>query len=169
MARWFSSVIERLRARPEGGEQPVIALSGASSRHYTVRASLFLRGAALLFTLVASGCVFQCLAPRVGLADASIVALCVVIALISVAYRSERRQPVAFQIGPDGLATWDRSGAAHYRQITGCAQWSDQLLALVLSEPGGRSTPFLLAADATTAHAFRELSVRSRRCALRHL
>jgi hypothetical protein len=169
MARWFSSVTERLRPRSGGGDQPVIALSGESSRRHDIRPSLFLRGAVLFFALVAGVSVFQCLAPRVGFADALIASLSVTAALVTVAYRSERRQPVAFQIGPDGLATWDRSGAAHYRQITGCAQWSGRLIALVLLEPGGRSTPFLLAADATIAHAFRELAVRGRRCAQGHL
>jgi hypothetical protein len=165
MARWFSSVIERLRARISVGDKPVSALSCDFPRRHDIRASLFLRGAALLFAVVATVCVFQCLAPRVGLPDALVAAMLVMAALIAVAYRSERRQPIAFQIGPDGLATWDRSGAAQYRRITGCAQWSDRLLALVLSEPKGRATPFLLAADATTAHAFRELAVRGRRCA----
>jgi hypothetical protein len=169
MARWFSSAIERLRARPGSGDRPVIALSGDSPRQHSIRTSLFLRGAVLLFVIVATVCVFQCLAPRVGLPDAIVAATFIMAALIAVAYRSERRQPIAFQIGPDGLATWDRSGAAQYRRITGCAQWSDRLLALSLSEPGGRSTPFLLAADATTAHAFRELAVRGRRCAQTHL
>jgi hypothetical protein len=169
MARWFSSVIEQLRARRGVGDQPVTALPGDSRRHHNIRASLFLRGAVLLFVIVATVCVFQCLAPRVGMPDAIAAATFVMAALIAVAYRSERRQPIAFQVGPDGLATWGRSGAAQYRQITGCAQWSDRLLALALSEPGGRSTPFLLAADATAAHAFRELAVRGRRCAQGHL
>ncbi len=169
MARWFSSAIERLRARVGTGHPPVTALSGDSPRQHRIRASLFLRGSALLFVVVATVCVFRCLEPRFGLPDALVAAIFIMAALIAVAYRSECHQPVAFQIGPDGLATWDRSGAAQYRQITGCAQWSDRLLALVLSEPGGRSTPFLLAADSTTAHAFRELAVRGRRCVQVHL
>jgi hypothetical protein len=169
MARWFSSAFERLRARVAAGHRPVTALSGDSPRQHRIRASLFLRGAVLLFVAVATLCVFQCLAPRIGLADALVAAIVIMAALITVAYRSERRQPVAFQIGPDGLATWDRSGTARYRQITGCAQWSGWLLALVLSEPGGRSAPFLLAVDSASAHAFRELAVRGRRCAQVHL
>jgi hypothetical protein len=138
-------------------------------RHHEIRASWFLRGAVLLFTTVASVCVFQCLAPRVGLPDALIAAILVITALIAWAYRSERGQSVAFQIGPDGLTTWNRAGGAQYRQITGCVQWSERLLALILSDPRGRTVPFLLAADATTVEAFRELAVRGRRCAQEHL
>jgi hypothetical protein len=152
-----------------GDDAPVISPSDDSTRRYRIRASLFLRGAVLLFSMVASVCVFQCSFPRIGLPKALLAAAFVMIGLVVIAYRRERRQPVAFQIGPDGLATWDRSGTARYRQITGCAQWSDRLLALILSEPGGRSTPFLLAADSTAAHAFRELAVRGRRCAQVHL
>jgi hypothetical protein len=128
-----------------------------------------LRGAALLFTIVAVLCVFQCVAPRFGLANAGVAATSIGLMLATVAYRSERRQPVAFEIGPDGLMTWDRRGNTQYRRITGGAQWSDRLLALTLSDEAGGTSPLLVAAGATAPRAFRELAVRGRRCAQEHL
>jgi hypothetical protein len=59
-----------------------------------------------------------------------VAALTVTAALATAAWGGERRRPVAFEIGQDGLTTWDRAGNAQYRRITGCAQWSDRLLAL---------------------------------------
>jgi len=91
-------------------------------------------------------------------------------ALASAAWGGERRRPVAFEIGQDGLTTWDRAGHAQYQRISACAQWSERLLALILVPAEGRSVSFLVAADAlANAGAFRELAVRARRCAQEHL
>ena len=96
--------------------------------------------------------------------------LTVTAALATAAWGAERRRPIAFEIGQDGLTTWDRAGNAQYRRIAGCAQWSDRLLALILVPAEGRPTSFLVAADAlANASAFRELAVRARRCAQEHL
>jgi hypothetical protein len=96
--------------------------------------------------------------------------LTVTAALATAAWSGERRRPVAFEIGQDGLTTWDRAGNAQYRRIAGCAQWSDRLLALILVPAEGRPASFLVAANAlANASAFRELAVRARRCAQEHL
>jgi hypothetical protein len=105
-----------------------------------------------------------------GFFDAGAAALTVMVALAAAAWNGERRRPVAFEIGQDGLTTWDRAGHAQYRRISGCAQWSDRLLALILVPAEDRCASFLVAADALTdTTAFRELAVRARRCAQEHL
>lgn len=110
------------------------------------------------------------MAAYAGLFSGCVAALTVTAALATVAWGGERRRPVAFEIGQDGLTTWDRAGSAQYRRITGCAQWSDRLLALTLMPAAGRPASFLVAADAlANTSAFRELAVRARRCAQEHL
>ena len=112
----------------------------------------------------------HCVAAYAGLFNGCVAALTVTAALATAAWGGERRRPVAFEIGQDGLTTWDHAGNAQYRRITGCAQWSDRLLALILLPEEGRPASFLVAADAlANACAFRELAVRARRCAQEHL
>jgi hypothetical protein len=145
------------------------SLAQAPRRH-ALRPSRFLWGATAAFVAVAAGSVFQCMAAYAGPFSGYIAALTVTAALATAAWRGERRRPVAFEIGQDGLTTWDRAGNAQYRRITGCAQWSDRLLALTLMPEAGRPTSFLVAADAlANTSAFRELAVRARRCAQEHL
>ena len=139
-------------------------------RRHILRPSRFLWGAAAVFVAVAAGSVFHCVAAYAGLFNACVAALTVTAALGTTAWGGERRRPVAFEIGQDGLTTWDRAGNAQYRRITGCAQWSDRLLALILLPAQGRPASFLVAADAlANTGAFRELAVRARRCAQEHL
>jgi hypothetical protein len=141
-----------------------------SSRRHTLHPSRFLWGATAAFVAVAAGSVFHCVAAYAGLFSACVAALTATAALATAAWGSERRRPVAFEIGQDGLTTWDRAGNAQYRRIAGCAQWSDRLLALILVPPEGRPASFLVAADAlANAGAFRQLAVRARRCAQEHL
>ncbi|WP_254073803.1 hypothetical protein [Burkholderia sp. S171] len=145
-------------------------LHSDSPRRYALRPSPFLWAATAAFVAVAAGSVFQCVAAYAGLFSACVAALTVTAALATAAWGGERRRPIAFEIGQDGLTTWDRAGNAQYRRIAGCAQWSDRLLALILVPAKGRSASFLVAADAlANAGAFRELAVRARRCAQEHL
>ncbi|MFT4504980.1 hypothetical protein [Caballeronia sp. 15711] len=145
-------------------------LLAESPRRHTLRPSRFLWDATAAFVVVSAGSVFQCVAAYAGLFSGCVAALTVTAALATVAWGGERRRPVAFEIGQDGLTTWDRSGHAQYRRITGCAQWSDRLLALTLMPAAGRPASFLVAADAlANTSAFRELAVRVRRCAQEHL
>jgi hypothetical protein len=103
-------------------------------------------------------------------AAALTVTVTVTVALAAAAWNGERRRPVAFEIGQHGLTTWQRAGHAQYRRISGGAQWSERLLALILVPAHGRSASFLLAADALAdTTAFRELAVRAGRCAQEHL
>ncbi|MGA7817868.1 protein YgfX [Caballeronia sp.] len=139
------------------------------SRRHGVRASQWMRGAVLAFICLAAGSVFQCVSALSGLADAGVAALTAAFALGASAYRGERRQPIAFEIGQDGLTTWNRAGHRQYRRIVGCAQWSNALLALTLLSATNQRSPFLVAADALDTHAFRELAVRARRCSQEHL
>jgi hypothetical protein len=137
---------------------------------HKIRPSRLLWGATAAFMVVAAGSVFQCASAYTGPFGACVAAMAVTAGLAAAAWGGERRRPVAFEIGQDGLTTWDRAGNAQYRRIAGCAQWSDRLLALVLVPAEGRSAPFLVAADAlANASAFRELAVRARRCAQEHL
>lgn len=85
------------------------------------------------------------------------------------AHAWQRKQPVAFRLGTDGINTWNRSGIAQYRRISGCAQWSDRLLALTLLSADGRASRLLIAADAVDHDIFRELAVRARRGAQAYL
>jgi hypothetical protein len=139
-------------------------------RRQKIRHSRFLWAATAAFVAVAAGSVFQCILAYGGFLDAGIAALTVTVALVAAAWKGERRRPVAFEIGQDGLTTWDRAGHSQYRRITACAQWSDCLLALILVPAEGRPASFLVAADAlANTTAFRELAVRARRCAQEHL
>jgi hypothetical protein len=141
-----------------------------SPRRQKISRSRLLLAATVSFTAVAAGAVFQSVAAYSGFFDASVAALLATITLGGVALRRERRRPVAFEIGQDGLTTWDRDGRSEYRQISWCAQWSDCLLALILVSAKGRSEPLLVPADALASPgAFRELAVRARRCAQEHL
>jgi hypothetical protein len=141
-----------------------------SPRRHPLRPSRFLWGATAAFVAVAAGSVFQCVAAYARPFTGCVAALAVTAALATAAWGGERRRPVAFEIGQDGLTTWDRAGNAQYRRITGCAQWSDRLLALTLMPSEGRPASFLVAADAlANTSAFRELAVRARRCAQEHL
>ena len=145
-------------------------LPADSPRRHILRPSRFLWGATAAFVAVAAGSVFHCVAAYAGLSSGCIAALTVTAALATAAWGAERRRPIAFEIGQDGLTTWDRAGNAQYRRITGCAQWSDRLLALMLVSAEGRLASFLVAADAlASAGVFRELAVRARRCAQEHL
>ena len=145
-------------------------LPADSPRRHILRPSRFLWGATAAFVAVAAGSVFHCVAAYAGLFNGYVAALTVTAALATSAWGGEQRRPVAFEIGQDGLTTWDRAGNAQYRRITGCAQWSDRLLALMLVSAEGRLASFLVAADAlANACAFRELAVRARRCAQEHL
>jgi hypothetical protein len=147
-----------------------VNLLANTSRRHTLRPSRFLWSATAAFVAVAAGSVFHCMAAYAGLFSGCVAALSVTAALATAAWGGERRRPVAFEIGQDGLTTWDRAGNAQYRRIAGCAQWSDRLLALILVPAEGRPTSFLVAADAlANASAFRELAVRARRCAQEHL
>jgi hypothetical protein len=143
---------------------------GDFDQHYTpLRVSWMLRGATLAFVGVAVTSVFQCVAARSGWFDGGVAAATCLVALTAAAHAWERRQPVALRLGPDGLTTWDRTGAAQYRRITGCAQWSDRLLALTLLSANGRPAHLLVAADAVPREIFRELAVRARRGAQAYL
>jgi len=145
-------------------------LPADSPRRHILRPSRFLWGATAAFVAVAAGSVFHCVAAYAGLSSGCIAALTVTAALATAAWGAERRRPIAFEIGQDGLTTWDRAGNAQYRRIAGCAQWSDRLLALILVPAEGHPASFLVAADAlANASAFRELAVRARRCAQEHL
>jgi hypothetical protein len=139
------------------------------SRPHGVRASQWMRGAVLAFIGLASASVFQCVSALSGLLDAGVAALTVAIALGAWAYRGERRQPVAFEIGQDGLTTWNRAGHSQYRRIVGCAQWSNALLALTLLSATNQRSPFLVTTDALDTDAFRELAVCAWRCSQEHL
>lgn len=150
-------------------EASVDGIAGFSRRQKIIRSRL-LWAATLAFMAVAAGGVFESVAAYSGLFDACVAALVVTVGLGGIAFRRERRRPVAFEIGQDGLTTWDREGRSQYRQISGCAQWSDRLLALILVSAEGRSEPLLVPADAlASAGVFRELAVRARRCAQEHL
>jgi hypothetical protein len=139
-------------------------------RRQKITTSRLLSCATVAFTAVAAGAVFQSVVPYAGIFDAFVAALVVTVGLGGVALRRERRRPVAFEIGQDGLTTWDRDGRSQYRQISGCAQWSDRLLTLILISAEGRSEPLLVPADALAGPGvFRELAVRARRCAQEHL
>jgi hypothetical protein len=142
---------------------------GGSPRRHVLRASRLVRGAMVGFIAVAVVSVFQCVAARAGQFHACVAAFTCLAALCLFARAWERRQPVAIRHGPDGLTTWDRAGVAQYRRITGCAQWSDRLLALTLLSSGARSVSFLVAADAVGRDTFRELAVRARRGARAYL
>jgi anti-sigma-K factor RskA len=132
--------------------------------------SRLLWGATAAFMVVAAGSVFHCAAAYAGPISACVAAIAVTAGLAAAASRGEQRRPIAFEIGQDGLTTWDRAGNAQYRRIAGCAQWSDRLLALILVPAEGRPASLLVSADAlTNASAFRELAVRARRCAQEHL
>ena len=137
---------------------------------HAIRPSPLLRGATAAFVAGAAGSVFQCTAAYAGPFSACVAALTLTAALAASAWGGERRRPVAFEIGQDGVTTWDRAGNAQYRRIAGCTQWSNCLLALMLLPAKGRPVSFLVAADAlANASAFRELAVRARRCAQEHL
>jgi hypothetical protein len=137
---------------------------------HKIRPSRLLWGATAAFMVVAAGSVFHCACGYAGPFSGCVAALAVTAGLAAAAWGGERRRPVAFEIGQDGLTTWDRAGNAQYRRIAGCAQWSDRLLALILVPAEGRPASFLVAADALcNASAFRELAVRARRCAQEHL
>ncbi|SAL35984.1 lipoprotein [Caballeronia humi] len=126
-------------------------------------------GATLGFIGVAVAAVFQCVAARSGFFDGGVVALTCVVALGACARSWQRKQPVKFRLASDGLTTWDRTGMAQNRRISGCAQWSDRLLALTLLSADGRASHLLVAADAVERGVFRELAVRARRGAQAYL
>jgi hypothetical protein len=146
-------------------------LPGAFDYHdtFALRPSRMLFGATLGFIGVAVAAVFQCVAPRSGFFDGGVAASMCLVALSACAHAWQRKQPVAFRLGADGITTWDRSRIAHYRRITGCAQWSNQLLALTLLSADGRASHLLFAADAVERDVFRELAVRARRGAQAYL
>ncbi|SAK55665.1 lipoprotein [Caballeronia arationis] len=122
-----------------------------------------LLGATAGFVGVAVASVFQCVAARSGFLDGVIAALVAFFVLSLGARAWAGRQPVAFRFTSGGLTTWNRAGTAQYGQITGCAQWSDCLLALTLLSADGHEARVLIAADAVERDVFRELSVRARR------
>lgn len=128
-----------------------------------------MRGFTAAFVALAAASVFQCASSRFDFFDAFVAGSVTALLLTYFATRNERRQPVAFTIGQDGITTWNRAGETEYRRIIGCAQWSDSVLALTLLSAGNKRSPFFLAADAVSARGFRELAVRARRCSQEHL
>lgn len=81
-------------------------------RRHTLRPSRFLWGATAAFMAVGAGSVFHCVAAYAGLFHGCVAALTVTAALATAALGGERRRPVAFEIGQDGLTSWDRAGNA---------------------------------------------------------
>lgn len=139
-----------------------------ADRH-AVGVSWILRAVTGAFVVLAAASVFAGVSGRLGMLYGIAAAVAVVLGLGATAIKNERRQPVAFAIGQDGLTTWNRNGTAQYQRIIGCAQWSNSVLALTLLSAANRRSPFLLTADALSASAFRELAVRGRRCSQEHL
>jgi hypothetical protein len=125
-----------------------------------------LRCAVTGFIGVATLAVFRCVvenSTRAPIFDASVVAALCALALGALARAWERRQPPAFSLGIDGIVMFDARGGSRHLRITGCAQWSDILLALTLQPASGRPERLIVAADAVDPDTFRELSVRARR------
>jgi hypothetical protein len=131
-----------------------------------LRRSVMLRGVTLFFILTAVAAVQGCLAARFGAALAAPASLAVLASLMLGAWRHWRDAPGTIQIGPDGLAVWNRAGTLLAQgRIAGCSQWTGRLLILALANAGGRSRALLIAADTLGADAFRELAVLGRRAA----
>ncbi|RDK01247.1 hypothetical protein [Paraburkholderia lacunae] len=123
-----------------------------------------MRAALGVFVLTAALAVHTCLASRLGAWQALPLSLAGLALLALCAARYERAQPVALNLGPDGLSAWDRAGNLLAQgRIAGCSQWSGRLLVLALAPDHGRPRTLLVAADALTAPVFRELAVRGRR------
>ncbi|WP_338119593.1 hypothetical protein [Paraburkholderia flava] len=129
-----------------------------------LRPSAWLRGAVGLFVPLAAAAVFAALAPRIGGWQAVPAACAVLAGLALWAIRLDRAAPGTLKIGPDVLTVRDRRGTLLCQgRIAGCSQWSGWLLMLSLVADDGRSRPLLLAADALSADARRELAVLGRR------
>lgn len=141
----------------------------AQDHAHHVTASVRMRGLTAAFIALVAASVFQCVQAHFSSFDAVVAAFFTTLLLGGFAIRQERRHPVAFAIGQDGVTTWNRAGEAEYRRIIGCAQWSDSVLALTLQSGTNARSPFFLAADAVSPRAFRELAVRARRCSQEHL
>jgi hypothetical protein len=123
-----------------------------------------LRAALGAFILLATTAAYTCFAGHLGAWQAVPPALALCALLTVCAVTRERAQPVALKIGPDGLSAWNRTGRLLMQgRIAGCSQWSGRLLILVLAPAHGRSRTLLLAADALSLPAFRELAVLGRR------
>lgn len=148
---------------------PALAAGLASSNGaplITLRRSVALRGATVVFILIAVAAVQACLAARLGALQAAPAAAAVLAFLTLAARRHWHAEPGAIKIGPDGLTVWNRAGHTLAQgRIAGCSQWSGRLLILALAGTSGRSRPLLIAADMLSAEAFRELSVLGRRAA----
>jgi hypothetical protein len=130
----------------------------------TLRRSVALRGATIVFILIAVTAVQTSLAARLGAIQAAPATLAALAALLLGAWRHWRAEPGALKIGPDGLIVWNRAGQTLAQgRIAGCSQWSGRLLILALAEAGGRSRTLLIAADTLSAEAFRQLAVLGRR------
>jgi hypothetical protein len=125
-----------------------------------------LSGAAAVFIAIAAAAVWTTLAARVALPHVAAAALVALAVLCTALARYDRRRPASLEIGPDGLAAWNRAGEPIARgRIAGGAQWRGWLLSIALVGDNGRSNTLLIAADMLGPEPFRELSVRARRAA----
>jgi hypothetical protein len=156
---------------------PEAATLGRATQRIALRRSAALRAALGAFVLIATLAVHGCLAAHLGTWRAAPLTFAAAALLGLCAARYDAAQPVALQIGPDGLSAWNGAGVLLAQgRVAGCAQWANFLLVLVL-QPEGRGTrapstgfraeasTLLLPADALATPVFRELSVLGRRAA----
>lgn len=149
--------------QPGPGPQPGPA-SPNGAPQIVLRRSVALRGATIVFIVIAVAAVQASLAAQLGSIQAAPASLAVLAALLLGAWRHWCAEPGAIKIGPDGLTVWNRAGQTLAQgHIVGCSQWSGWLLILALAGAGGRSRPLLIAADSVSGEAFREFAVLGRR------
>jgi hypothetical protein len=129
--------------------------------------SLLLRAATLAFALVCAVAVHTVTMPRAGAAAAAWFGAATFATLALIWGARERRQPAALEIAPDGITAFDLAGNAVLRgRIAGCVQWTQYLMIVAVApHERGRTMSLVIAADALSGEAFRELAVRARHAA----
>jgi hypothetical protein len=141
--------------------------SQRAGQSVTLARSAAVRAATFAFALLAALAVHGVATPRSGGAAGLALAAATFAALTLAAVAHERRRPAALSLEADGIAVYDASGRMSLRgRIAGCAQWASLiLLIVVMPHDGTRASRVLVAADAVSADAFRELAVRARHAA----
>jgi len=143
----------------------------AASRLIVLRHSITLQGLLAAWLIVTSAAVYTGLLRWLGAGSAGALTLAFAATGMLAAVGWWRKQPRFIELAPPGadphphtLTVFAHDGAcvAHGR-LAGCAQWGGWLLALAIDgEDGRRPRTVLVAADALTRAAFRELAVRGR-------
>jgi hypothetical protein len=148
---------------------PPQRLVGAAASRIVLRHSVTLQVLLAAWLFITAAAVYTGVSPWLGARAAWALSVAFTATGILAAMAWQRRQPRVIELDTQGASTQTLAIFAHdgtcvaHGRLVGCAQWGGWLLVLAIAvDEGRRHRTVLVAADALTRAAFRELAVRGR-------